>query len=236
MRCSLRHVSCATLLALACTACGERARPHTDAAGDPSARSSESPLATTPRAPGTKPEADAAQLISHGLTIAERGFAVRTPLTCRAADAGDSWSQLCRVLLSDAERRGENAVIDIRIYDHDVKFSEEDAGVQAHVEGLPHEFTLNTSPRLQFTSNKGVIRLPESACHQSFGHRNSPAYCTLMLNSRVMIMAGVRPLRFSTMVPKVGDGPDASNRDVARASDLLGVASLKLGYLLFSGR
>jgi hypothetical protein len=173
----------AMLLIAACALCA-CSRPSSIASSSVGAEGE--PLPAPPRV--------VADRLLGGDFVAPSGYTILQRLACEAPAHGEALTIRCRALLNDQERRGQPAIVDIQLYDHDVTFAAEDAPVSAHIDALHGEDTITDNPSFTKTTKSGHKVKLDTACHQARGRQNSPAYCTIMPNSRVMVITGVRPL------------------------------------------
>lgn len=208
----------AACAAVILSGCGKRAAGTSSSAAAPSA---------APAAAAAPPSAQvmAGRLVADGLAISSAGFSVDKALTCGPADTGEAWTYDCTLQLRDAARDGAPAIVDIRLYDHDVDFGTEDAPLKAHIAKMPGRWTLDSAPDISVTDNAtGAKKALPAACHQSLGARNSAAYCSLLASPRAIIVTGVRPQSASTRQLELvapGSSDLGSNVDVHHAETLL---------------
>jgi len=203
------------------------------AAVDSGAAQPAEPVDETPLAPDLTAAEVASQILRAELSLA--GYSIEEPLKCVPRDNPGDWTLSCRAGLVNSEQGGK-ALLEFRLFDHETFFSEQDVSVAAHVDSLDHTYSLHTKPSMRITPKGGVKRRIAIGCHQSLGPHNSPAYCTLMFNSRILILTGVSPARPSTRNLKLGEGEEAAGEDVNRAADLAMVVALQLRRVVVEER
>jgi hypothetical protein len=221
----VRAAATILIMALLLSACG---KPHGGSAGSGSAAPAASSAAASaaPAAPPLSARALADKLLAPGaFDLSAQGYPPGSQaLTCDNGGAGDDFDIRCRALLTDNDRGGRPAIVEIQLFDHDAEFIALDTPFKDHIADLNQNWSMATTPDITVKSNRtGVSAKLPAACHQALGRRNSPAYCDIMQSPRVFIVAGVAPVHASTHTLHMGgdsSSPDQADYDTDHASDL----------------
>ncbi len=151
--------------------------------------------------------------------LGKNGFSIKVPMSCKRL--GDEGTILCRTVLADAHRGGHSAVVDVKLFERDVTFADQDDVVKHQIADIKGGSTVNSHPDINKKEKDGRQGKMEAGCHQIIGPVNSPAYCGLLFSPRVFIMAAIPPARPSTEIINLSLNHAAdSAQDVTHAEDL----------------
>jgi hypothetical protein len=159
-----------------------------------------------------------AQRLVDGDFVSPAGYSIREKLACQQSANGESWGMMCRAVLTDPERGGQPAIVQIQLYDRPVDFATEELPFNTHVQSLHASATMLSSPEVSKQMNDGSEAHVLGACHQGRGTPNSAAYCAFMPPANVaLLVVGVKPLHPAS---KEEDDSDASPEDTKHAKDI----------------
>ena len=226
MRCS--GWAAGTALLTASLLLADCRKPPAPAAQPNSSASAASPAATSaaPASQGLLPAQTVANSLLNGGFSAPPGYSIRQALSCNPPTAGEAWTLRCEAYLNDDQRGGEPAMAEIDLYDHDVTLQADDDRLKQHIASFPDTDSISTNPNVTETMAKtGQVVSIFTVCRQAVGSPNSPAYCIVQANPRVIIMSGVHPLhpysRGGITFTMVDGQPKSSvSQDCDHASDL----------------
>ena len=180
---------------------------------------------STQQAPAENSSAQslADRIKSHNVEIAHN-FSPAWGIQCSPRAGDDHFALRCHADFSDAERSSQSATLDFLIYDSEPHFDVEDALLAAAVHQMPGRWHVDDQPNISLQGAGGTIH-PKTSCHQTLGDSNGPAFCLIQADSRVLIIAAVRPAQPSTEGID-GDPNSATYEDIRRATTLaiMGVA------------
>lgn len=162
----------------------------------------------------------AARLLAH--FVPKDGYTVQQALACNPAGAGDNYAVRCIAFWHDAQRGGQPAVVEIRLFDRDQTLAPLQQPLIDHIASLKQRWTLETQPDITLTrQSTGAQSHAPSDCHQGQGAANTPAYCAVLFTPRVFITTGVRPIHAATQsLTIVTKGTDPNQADIEHSRDL----------------
>lgn len=175
--------------------------------------------------PAMPSDALAAHLKTHAIDAAI-GFRADRPFNCMRGATGSDSAYHCVAAITDENRRGKIAALEIMIFNGAYDFAERNAEVKAAVARLNGRWSLDSDPEMSLNGDGRTISL-KASCHQSRGRENGPAYCLLPVTRNVLVFTQVAPAQASTQaITTRANGEPDSFDDMTRAGNLASLGAV----------